>query len=186
MPCTKGFLSASYAFTTLSRAYILKMVLVIEKAREADIQRLLDIMYVAFSKDPWNRIMFPVIPGPEARGASIERWRDEILMNPTIRFMKAVDTDLNEIIAFARWNVYQVERSESDWKITEPRNWDIGTNVEAANEFYNAVCGKRQSFMGGKPHCRKLELSWPSFCKFTLMKSTSRPEHARMRTTAST
>lgn len=162
------------------------MVLVIEKAREADIQRLLDIMYVAFSKDPWNRIMFPVIPGPEARGASIERWRDEILMNPTIRFMKAVDTDLNEIIAFARWNVYQVERSESDWKITEPRNWDIGTNVEAANEFYNAVCGKRQSFMGGKPHCRKLELSWPSFCKFTLMKSTSRPEHARMRTTAST
>ncbi|CAD6589191.1 MAG: hypothetical protein ASARMPREDX12_003686 [Alectoria sarmentosa] len=153
-PCTKDFLSASYAFTTLSRAYILKMVLIIEKAQEADIQRLLDIMYVAFSKDPWNRIMFPVIPGPEARGASIERWGDEILMNPTIHFMKVVDTDMNEIVAFARWNVYQVERSESDWKITEPRNWDIGTNVEAANEFYNVVCGKRQSFMGGNPHCR--------------------------------
>lgn len=137
------------------------MVLIVEKAQEADIQRLLDIMYAAISKDPWDRIMYPQIPGPEARGTSVERWRDEISANPTMHFMKAVDTDRGEIIAFARWNVYEVERPESEWTITDPRNWDVGTNVEAANEFYNAVCEKRQKVMGGKPHCRKLEMSGP-------------------------
>ena len=133
------------------------MVIIVQKAKEADIQRLLDIMYAAFSTNPWNRIMYPEIPGPEARGASFERWRDEILTNPTIRFMKAVDTELQEIIAFARWNIHEVERPESEWKSIKPRNWDNGTNVEAANEFYNAVCGARQKFMGGKPHCCKFE-----------------------------
>lgn len=135
------------------------MVLIIAKAQEGDIQRLLDIMYAAFSQDPWNRIMYPVIPGAEARGASIERWRDEISSNPSTRFMKAVDTDNGEIIAFARWNVYEVERPESEWNNTKPRDWDIGTNVDAANEFYYAVCEKRQFFMGGRPHCCESNLS---------------------------
>ncbi len=154
------------------------MVLIVEKAQEPDIQRLLDIMYAAFSEDAWNQIMFPEIPGPEARGASIERWRDEISTNPVMRFMKAVDTDIGEIIAFARWNVYEVERAESEWNRTEPRRWDEGTNVEAANEFYNTICTKRQSFMNGKPHCCKLEFSRPSSRQFPLIKSTSRPEYA--------
>lgn len=135
------------------------MVFIVEKAQEADIQRLLDIMYAAFSKDAWNRIMYPEIPGPEARGASIERWRDEISTNPTMRFMKAVDTDTGQIIAFARWNIYETKRPESEWKKTEPRKWDIGTNNEAANDFYNAVCEKRQNVMGGKPHCCKFEFN---------------------------
>ena len=77
----------------------------VEKAKEVDIQRLLDIMYAAFSTDSWNRIMYPEIPAPEARGASIERWRDEISTISAIRFMKAVDTEMHEIIAFARWNI---------------------------------------------------------------------------------
>lgn len=135
------------------------MVLTVEKAQEADIQRLLDIMYAAFSKDPWDRIMYPNMPGPEARGASIERWRDEISKNPNVRFMKAVDTDVGEIIAFARWNVYEVERPESEWKNTEARNWDTGTNIEAANEFYNAIRERRQKVMGGKRHCCKFGLN---------------------------
>lgn len=129
------------------------MVLMVEKAQEADIERLLDIMYAAF-RDPWDCIMYPKIPAPEARGASIERWRDEISEDPTMRFMKAVDTDVGEIIALARWNVYEVERPESEWKSTGARKWDVGTNFEAANEFYNAVCEKRKRIMGGNPHCR--------------------------------
>ena len=98
------------------------MAIIVQKAQEADIQRLLDIMYAAFSEDAWNRIMYPVIPGPEARGVSIERWRDEISTNPTIRFIKAVDTDLDEIIALARWNIYEVERPENQWKTSKPRD----------------------------------------------------------------
>lgn len=60
-------------------------------------------MYAGFSKDPWNRIMYPETPPPESRGPSIERWRLDISSNPTVRFMKAVDPDTDTTIAFARW-----------------------------------------------------------------------------------
>ena len=143
------------------------MVLIVEKAQEADIQRLLDIMYAAF-RDPWDRIMFPEIPIPEARGASVERWRNEISKDPTTRFMKAVDTELGQIIALARWNVYEEERPERVWKTTGARDWDTGTNVEAANDFFNAVVEKRQKTMGGNPHCCKFGWGLLSFCQFAL------------------
>ena len=158
------------------------MVVILQKAQKADIQRLLDIMYAAFSKDPWNCIMYPQLPGPDARGASIERWRDEILTNPTIHFIKAVDTELDEIIAFALWNIYETDRPESEWKSMTPRNWDAGTNVEAANEFYSAVCEARQKFMCGKRHCCKLEMTVTLPPTLALIWSAIRSEHARMRT----
>ena len=129
------------------------MPLTIEKAQEADIPRLLDIMYTAFHDDPWNRIMFLHTPPPEKRGVSTARWRNEISVDPQISFIKAVDTDINEIVAFARWHVYRTERPESEWKGTEPRSWDEGTNVEAANEFFNKVHEKREKVMSGNPHC---------------------------------
>ena len=133
------------------------MSIIVEEAQEADIQRMMDIMYAGFSNDPWNRIMYPETPPPESRGPSVERWRHDMSSNPTVRFMKAVDTDTSTTIAFARWSIYEVERPGSEWKTIKPRHWDIGTNVEAANEFYNAVCEARHASMGGTPHCCKSE-----------------------------
>lgn len=132
------------------------MPLVINMADVGDIQRLLDIMYAAFNEDSWNQIMFPRIPGPDQRAASIARWRDEILVDPQISFLKVVDTDINEIISFARWHIYRSDRPESEWKGAPARQWDEGTNVAAANEFYYAVHGKREKVMGGKAHCCRL------------------------------
>lgn len=80
--------------------------------------------------------MFPQIPPPDRRGLTIARWRDEVSVDPHTAFMKIVDTDLNENIAFARWHIHRTERPESEWKGAEARGWDEGTNVEAANEFY--------------------------------------------------
>lgn len=129
------------------------MPLVVEFAHENDIQRLLDILYAAF-QDPWDQIMFPRVPGPEERIASMARWRDEILINPNIKFLKVVDTDLDEIIAFARWHIYRFERPEREWEDAPSRSWDEGTNVDAANEFYYAIHETRKKIMSGKAHCR--------------------------------
>ena len=139
------------------------MSIIVEEAREADIQRMIDIMYAGFSKDPWNRIMYPETPPPESRGPSVERWCHDMSSNPTVRFMKAVDTDTSTTIAFARWSIYEAERPDSEWKPIKPRHWDVGTNVEAANEFYTAVCEARHKSMGGTPHCCKSEWTQPSF-----------------------
>ena len=128
------------------------MPFVIEYAQEADIQCLLDIMYSAFHDDSLNRIMFPIIPAHNDRAASIARWRDELL-DRHVSFLKVVDTEINEIIALAKWRVYLSERPESEWKGTPQRQlWDEGTNVEAANEFFSAIHEKRERIMGGRPH----------------------------------
>ncbi|KAL6721892.1 hypothetical protein ACLMJK_000997 [Lecanora helva] len=143
------------------------MPLVLEQAEERDIPRLLDIMYAAFHDDAWNRIMFPTIPPSNGRTASINRYRHEISNNPNVSIVKVVDTDQDgEIIAFARWNIYRTERPESEWKDATSRDWDEGTNVDAANEFFNGIREKRQNLMAGKPH-------------FCLNMLATDPEHQR-------
>ena len=132
------------------------MPLVLREAQEADIPRCLDIMYNAFSKDPWDRIMFPQIPPPSARGNSTRRWRHEILEDPCVTFLKVIDTDISdEIISFGKWHVYTKERPESEWKRITLGDWDEGTNVEAANAFFGGMRLKRQKLMKGDPHCCK-------------------------------
>lgn len=134
------------------------MPLVMEKAQEGDIPRLLDIFYAAFHDDPWDNIMFPQVPPPEGRTASTQRWRYEMCVNPDIYFMKVVDSDKdNEILSFARWIIYRTERPENEWMDMTPRDWDEGTNVDAANEFSTAVHAMRQKVMEGRPHCCKRE-----------------------------
>lgn len=103
--------------------------------------------------------MYPQTPPREARTASAERWREEISANPALRFLKVVDTNVGEIIALARWSVYESERPESEWKRKFRRDWDEGTNVDAANEYMNALMEKRQKVMGGCPHCCKCEVN---------------------------
>ncbi len=133
------------------------MPLVLDKAVETDIDRMVEVMYAALSEDPWDRIMIPKTPGPKQRTNSVERWTKEMLTNTSSLIMKVVDTDLDEIIAFARWDMYKSERPESEWKKQETREWDEGTNVKAANAFMFGIIEKRQRVMGGKAHCCEYE-----------------------------
>lgn len=100
--------------------------------------------------------MFPQVPPRDGRMATTKRWLREMSIDPNMFFMKVVDPDNDhEIVAFARWNIYRVERPESEWMDMTPREWDEGTNVDAANEFHNAVRAKRWKFIRGQPHCCK-------------------------------
>lgn len=129
------------------------MSLVLRRAVESDAERIVEIMYHAFAEDHWNKIMTPRIPPPTARTKSIERFRSQILRSPGI--IIAVDLDRNETIAFARWSIYYTARSEREWRGSSRREWDEGTNEDAANAFSHAIAQKRQNIMGGDPHCRK-------------------------------
>lgn len=119
-------------------------------------QRIIEIMYLAMSEDPWYRTVFRKIPEPKGRTKSMERWTRDMLMDPSLLVMKVIDTDLNEIIAFSRWHNFKQERPESEWKKDEKREWDEGTNEEAGNAFLSAIIEKRQRLMAGKAHCCQL------------------------------
>lgn len=138
------------------------MPLTLKEAQEADIPRLVEIMYNAFSDDPWERIVWPQTPPPEARSPTINQMRNDLLTDPNVNIMKVVDQELDSIIAFAEWNIYRTERPESEWKSSpEPDVWDEGTNVEAGNAFREAKREKRRKLLGGVPHCCKQQFHLP-------------------------
>lgn len=131
------------------------MTLIIRKAAAADVDRLTECMYAAFLEDPWGRIMFPKQPHPSADTPTKRRYRRQIESDPEISIVKVVDTDIDEMVGFARWEIYIKERPESEWKtdLTAKREWDEGTNVEAAEALVAEVSRVEERVVAGSAHC---------------------------------
>ena len=102
------------------------MPLVLRAAVEDDIPRILQVMDAAFAQDPWHLIMKPSQPPPHAKVKAFERFRNELVDDPVVTFMVVEDTDINETVAFARWNFYREERPKSEWEKEPQIEWDEG------------------------------------------------------------
>ena len=131
------------------------MPFVVQKATTEDVDRLTEVIYAAFSKDPWGRIMFPTRPPLDAETPTKKRYRKQIQSDPHVTIMKVVDTENGEMAGFARWEMYFEERPESEWKtdVNKTRDWDEGTNAEAANTLIAAVVRVEEKVLAGRPHC---------------------------------
>ena len=128
------------------------MPLVVLEVVEADTSRITEIWAAAFHKDPIHNAMFPKGTTPETmakmKSNSIQELRD-----PSIKYMKVVDTDHeNEIIAFGKWHIYRQERLESEWNVLDSRDWGRDVNQEVSEAFFAELGARRKKFMAGKPH----------------------------------
>ena len=129
------------------------MPIILQEATPSDLDRLIKIQFLAFGESYFNQILFPGKVTPDAHSKAVERARKD-MKDPCTKFMKAVDTDLNdEIVGFAKWLIYKSERPESEWMHMEKREWGEGVNAPALNEFIGMVHETRMKNMGGKPHC---------------------------------
>ena len=129
------------------------MPLEIQIALDSDMDRIIDIQFAAFGSDVLNQLMFayPIRPATKAR---FVKWAREDIEDPTITFLKAIDTEQNnEIVGFAKWYVYKEKRPESEWNKKVTKDWGEGTNVELVNEFFGKMREGRKRNMGGEPHC---------------------------------
>ena len=133
----------------------MSMPFVVEKAETADVDRLTEIIYATFANDPWGQVMFPTTPPPNVDTPTKRRYRKQIESDPDITIMKVVDADSNEMVGFARWEMYFKERPESEWKtdLKQEREWDEGTNVEAASHLVAEVSKVEERIIAGQPHC---------------------------------
>ncbi|KAL9613546.1 MAG: hypothetical protein Q9167_001931 [Letrouitia subvulpina] len=113
---------------------------------------MLQINDAAFAQDPWQRIMKPNMPPPHIRVKAIERFRKDFRHDPAVHFLVVEDTDKNELVAFAKWNVYKTQRPESDWKKEPEIEWDEGANDAAIKSFLDGILRGRQKIVGGKAH----------------------------------
>ena len=131
------------------------MPLIVQDCVEEDAERIAEITYAAFADDVWGQIMFPKHPPPDVDTPTKRRYRRLITSEPHVIITKAVDTETNEMIGLARWELNVKEKSEDDWDSKSTREWDEGTNVEAANHLLASVVEKDRKFMGDKPHLCK-------------------------------
>ena len=63
-------------------------------------------------------------------------------------------------MGFAKWNLYEAERPETEWRRREEVNWSTGRSKEVAQNFLGATSDIREKTWGGIPHCYKPLLSF--------------------------
>ncbi|KAI9881229.1 MAG: hypothetical protein M1823_006672, partial [Watsoniomyces obsoletus] len=73
----------------------------------------------------------------------------QLHLDPTSRWLKVVDTDSDEMIAFAKWNVYEPGKPRPQ---LPERTYGQGCNEAACKQFWGVMDDKRQHLMGKTPH----------------------------------
>lgn len=88
----------------------------------------------------------------EASKAQMEAQQSQkLLSDATAHYLKVVDTQTGEIIACARWHLYNEERSaEEVARANALRPPPEGANVEAWNEFSGWLAYVRNTLVGGQ------------------------------------
>ncbi|GMG02453.1 unnamed protein product [Aspergillus oryzae] len=115
----------------------------IEPITQADIPRMVDIQQITMGASAFFRSTgdVPNIDGtPEEVSASpcrtnkISRVLDNWEKDPTCYFLKAVDEDSGEMVAFAKWHVYHGEEGMKEWRASvrtdEGMKVPLGANEE--------------------------------------------------------
>ncbi|KIX05194.1 uncharacterized protein Z518_06066 [Rhinocladiella mackenziei CBS 650.93] len=124
------------------------MPLVLEPAVEADAPRIVEVERLAYATNPLSPILFPGPFPPDALEKRAEGMVTQLKEDPTTRWMKVVDPETSEMVAFAKWNIMT---SPTTPKAT--RTFGPGCNVGACEEYFGGIHKKRNELMGGKAYC---------------------------------
>ncbi|KNG90660.1 acetyltransferase, GNAT family [Aspergillus nomiae NRRL 13137] len=144
------------------------MPLHVESITQADIPRMVDIQQMAMGASAFFRSTgdVPNIDGtPEEVSASpcrankISRVSENWDKDPTCYFLKAVDDDSGEMVAFAKWHVYHGDEGLTKWRASvrtdEGMEIPIGANEEGFRFCKGKLLERRREFFGeeGRDHC---------------------------------
>ena len=134
-----------------------RMDLEVVPASESDIDRLMEIQFSAFENDPYHFAFYPGDQSSkEVRKSAGERTIKEWREDPTGHFIKCNDRQFRTILGYARWKLFDKERSEEERKKRYPVDWCTGRQKEVTENFLGATARMREKTWGGKPHCCKL------------------------------
>jgi len=144
------------------------MDLEIAPASESDIDQVMDVQFSAFENDPYHEALFPGDHfSPAVRKSAGKRTLQEWRADPTIRFMKCFNRQTGLILGYAKWNLYESERSAEERDPTLDVDWCTGRQREIAENFLGATLALREKIWGGRPyicrnHVSNLALRWRS------------------------
>lgn len=85
-------------------------------------------------------------------GSTEARHREYITNDPTARYLKIIDSELDDqIIAFAEWHIFSTASKEAARLDLAPRTWPSDVNLPLATEYWGHIVNARKG-MTGKPH----------------------------------
>ncbi|KAL8938399.1 MAG: hypothetical protein Q9216_003916 [Gyalolechia sp. 2 TL-2023] len=111
------------------------MPLAVEPCTDADIERVFDIISDTFQHTaPFIEALFPRHDTPKGREAGRNRLLEQKHTDPSIRFIKVVDTDTRQIIGQANWQV--LEEIPTDESL-EGDFWENENDKEFAQRLHD-------------------------------------------------
>ena len=81
---------------------------------------------------------------------------EQLRGDPTTKWLKVIDTESAEMVAFAKWNVYEAHKPRPN---VPERSYGQGCNQAACKQFWGMMDEKRQKHMGKTPHVCMLQSS---------------------------
>jgi hypothetical protein len=125
------------------------MPLQVVPATEADAPRIVELEHLAYKDDSLTPILFPGPFPDDAPTIRAKEMIEQLQGDPTSKWLKVVDTDSNEMIAFAKWNLYKAGKPRPNGP---ERTYGQGCNEAACKQFWGVMDEKRQSHMARTPH----------------------------------
>ena len=125
------------------------MALKVLPCTKADLLRIVQVEQAAWADDPFTPILFPGPFPEEILEFRIQEMAREIDEDPTVRWLKVIDTEQsndNEGIAFAKWHVYR----DGTPTPTLGRLFGEGCNVEACKLVFGGLAEKRDRILDQK------------------------------------
>jgi hypothetical protein len=113
---------------------------------------VLNKIYLAFLRIPVNQAIWPDGITEAVLFSSEARSRKTFAAGIPARYLKVVDADLDEIVAFAIWYIFETPEAESRRTDLVPREWGPDTNLEIATKYWAGIVKSRR-IMAGKPDC---------------------------------
>ncbi|KAF2141862.1 uncharacterized protein K452DRAFT_287835 [Aplosporella prunicola CBS 121167] len=132
------------------------MTLVLSPMEQADFPRLTQILHAAYySTSGISALLYNSPPSAKSLEKLTETRKRIAREDATARFLKITDTDIGEIIACARWHVYEHGRTEE-----EMDKKTIITDDELIPEFnapvykalFEPILRRHKEVMGTRPH----------------------------------
>lgn len=132
------------------------MSLVLSHASKEDMDRLMEIQFAAMAQEPYHHVLFPGPNTPTARSQAGARTLADWKNDPSEQVLKVTDSSTDEVISFGKWNVYEHERSKSEWDQHLEVDWtNDPTLKEGAEKYLREIHGMRHKYATGQLHLRK-------------------------------
>lgn len=156
------------------------MAIIVRDVSDDEIQRSLDIENAAYAGNPLGPILFPG-PFPEESKSKRAPEMIELRKNdPTCHFIQAYDEESKQMVAFAKWHVY--DTPEAAQAAQRPsRTFGAGTNPEACEAFFGILSARKKEHMGNRLHLCKLACIHPSSLSACANADTNRSSYASHR-----